>query len=384
MILLLWGLMSPSFPTTPELCNGVDDDGDGVVDEGPVAWSVDVDGDGGGDAERLVLTAGCDLVPPGGLPDVSDCDDARPEISPGSGELCNGVDDDCDGQIDEVGCSCDVARLSTSTLQICTEYSDWLEAAWRCEESGYHLATIDSESLQIEIFQQIAPYGRDLWIGLSDLEHGGLFWWIDGTYGGYQHWGWREPSYDSNENCVVIQPNGRWGDVPCWLEQASLCEAECAVRRWFVDGDGDGLGDPEQQVWACSPDEGWVANNADCDDTDATLPDLFYVDRDGDGFGVTGDAVVACAGPSRRAGDCDDENEQIHPGAEEIGGDGVDQDCDGEDPGGDPTSATSATSDGHPPPPQPRSGFGLGCSSAPVASWGLLWIGLCARRRRSA
>ena len=43
-----------------------------------------------------------------------------------------------------------------------------------------------------------------------------------------------------------------------------------------------------------------------------------YLDLDGDGY-------------SEEEGDCDDEDESIHPGAEETPGDGVDSNCDGED-----------------------------------------------------
>jgi MYXO-CTERM domain-containing protein len=66
---------------TSELCNGLDDDCDGVVDEG-----FDVDGDG-------FTTCG------------EDCDDTNADVHPGGAELCDGLDEDCDGVIDP-GCAC--------------------------------------------------------------------------------------------------------------------------------------------------------------------------------------------------------------------------------------------------------------------------------------
>jgi hypothetical protein len=61
---------------------------------------------------------------------------------------------------------------------------------------------------------------------------------------------------------------------------------------------------------------------------------LCNVDADGDGFGTSAAvSVSSCTddGVADNADDCDDDASSIHPGATETGGDGIDQDCDGND-----------------------------------------------------
>jgi len=64
-------------PACPDICNGIDDDCDGSIDED---WDNDNDG-----------YTSCN----------GDCDDNNPNVNPSCPEACNGIDDDCDGAIDE-------------------------------------------------------------------------------------------------------------------------------------------------------------------------------------------------------------------------------------------------------------------------------------------
>ncbi|MHB8878724.1 MAG: putative metal-binding motif-containing protein [Myxococcaceae bacterium] len=99
-------------PGSSEECNGLDDDCDGVPDNGlPLqAFFADKDRDDYGDpADQRSFCA----APYGWLSNNGDCNDDDPNIHPGAKELCDGVDDDCDNQVDDspvqgMGGSCDV------------------------------------------------------------------------------------------------------------------------------------------------------------------------------------------------------------------------------------------------------------------------------------
>jgi hypothetical protein len=92
-------------PGAAEVCNGIDDDCDGQIDEGVKnTYYRDADGDGYGNAS--VSTEACS-APTGYVSDHTDCDDANAAVNPGATEVYNGIDDDCDGQIDEDCCPCD-------------------------------------------------------------------------------------------------------------------------------------------------------------------------------------------------------------------------------------------------------------------------------------
>ena len=122
-----------------------------------------------------------------------------------------------------------------------------------------------------------------------------------------------------------------------------------------ADLDGDGSGD------VCDPDadgDGYAGSGVDCDDLNADIhPDAievcddidndcsgdidgadaqdaltWYADSDGDSYGDASQSACLCSAnavfKTPLAGDCQDLNAAINPGAQEICDDGVDNDCD--------------------------------------------------------
>ena len=93
-------------PGSTELCNGIDDNCDGNVDEGiginappnSDTWYYDLDGDGDGNALNTILAC---TPPIGTVSNMDDCNDTNSNVYLGADEYCNGIDDDCDGELDE-------------------------------------------------------------------------------------------------------------------------------------------------------------------------------------------------------------------------------------------------------------------------------------------
>ncbi|HEX4335344.1 MAG TPA: MopE-related protein, partial [Polyangiaceae bacterium] len=118
---------SNRYPGNAEVCDDRDNDCDGLVDEvregdGGLldkkhTWYRDQDGDGFGDANRAKHV--CDQKLDGYVVTPGDCDDISLTIHPTAPELCNGIDDDCDGLVDAADPDLSGAPTFTGTTVAC-------------------------------------------------------------------------------------------------------------------------------------------------------------------------------------------------------------------------------------------------------------------------
>jgi hypothetical protein len=88
-------------PDQLELCDSVDNDCDGATDDDAIdadPFYADRDDDGYGDTDEMLMAC---TAPEGYVPDDTDCDDSSALRYPGNPEACDGIDNNCDGRVDD-------------------------------------------------------------------------------------------------------------------------------------------------------------------------------------------------------------------------------------------------------------------------------------------
>ena len=366
-------------PAVEEVCDGVDNDCDGIEDQEGASGCVDHYPDGDDDGFGAPVEGKC-LCGPSGIysaPAGGDCQDGNPLVNPGQPEKCNDLDDNCDGVVNEEGselcktfhadvdsdgfgadgdsqCLC-VPKAPYSALlagdcqdgsplvnpgvqETCDQVDNNCdgevdeEGATGCatryrdfDDDGYGISN-DSKCLCIPSGDYTSQVGGDCNDTDQTVNPGGS-----------------EACNNEDDDCDgVVDEDDAWGCDP-----------------YYADSDQDGYGDPLLSLCLCMPGELYAAQtgddcndddvsvhpgaveqcdnvDTDCsgvdDDEDAQGCETFYKDEDQDGYGLAVKQKCLC-GPTgvyatTQAGDCMDNMESVYPGAvEECNA--LDDDCDG-------------------------------------------------------
>ncbi|HQE72809.1 MAG TPA: putative metal-binding motif-containing protein, partial [Myxococcota bacterium] len=321
-----------------EKCNGYDDNCDDITDpegsEGCTWYYRDVDGDGYGvdGSERCLCEPEGFHTATKGAGDLSDCNDGNPNINPGRNEDClTGWDDNCNGLTNEA--NADNCKNWYYDLDG-DGYGDDQNFKCLCGAQGSYSVSKggdcdDSNDLVNPGQQEICHDGIDNDCSGSQNDEGARHctWFHEDK--DRDGWGTKlRKCLCFGEGDFTAEPQS---DYDCDDNNSDVYPKRTEICGNGIDDNCDGITDKGENAEGCTP---------------------YYFDNDRDGFGVTENMKCLC-GPegrydTKKSGDCNDQNANIHPDAKEIC-DGIDNDCDDqvdEDPNNDlcaPTPNASMT-----------------------------------------
>jgi len=266
----------------PEICDGKDNDCDAIADDG-----CDKDGDGWCNVAPLVFGPQYECEH-----GQVDCNDASSQVHPDAAESCDGLDEDCDGQVDE-GCDMD---------------GDGYCALKAIKYGGGYACKFPEQDCD-DGNPAINPSVPEICDGLDQNCDGKIDGGCDEDKDGY---------------CAGVVPKSVEG---CYMPGGGLVAQQCKQLKITCP---KAFGDCNDKDAGVHPSAVETCDNKD-EDCDGLKDE--QLDKDGDGYCPSGTVVkFGCVKCKLGAVDCNDASASVHPNAidppDELS---VDLDCDGFD-----------------------------------------------------
>ena len=301
----------------------------------PPTWYLDADGDGYYVSSTQSCTSpGAGYTKTNGLP--GDCND---DPNAGGAVIHAPVQYYVDADHDGFGStSTEMVCSLTATIGYSTNNTDCDDANKDVWQSATLYIDVDGDGY--DAGRKTVCYGAAIPVGYKATTLGSDC--NDGNVAVYTNGNFYIDADGDTYGTGTLQPvcyNGTGTPVGYSTNNTDCNDGNVAIHAkvlYYVDGDRDGFGSTTTaMLCSLTAPFGYSTNNTDCNDGDVAVNSLqtYFRDADGDSYGSSTTSRVcsatAPAGFVTRTGDCNDNNASINPGAAEVCGNGIDDNCNG-------------------------------------------------------